>query len=514
MGYSKHLSRHSIKYDTVSLDILRHSTGIPGLDDLLHGGLLAERSYLVRGQPGAGKTTLGLQFLEAGQQNDETPMFINFGEEESTLRATAEALDIDVSGIEFVDLVPSSNEFVEDRTYDIFSSSEVEGKPLADDITEAIDATDPDRVVVDPVTQFRYLTPDEHQFHKQMRSFLRYLTEKGVTVLFTSQATQATPDDDLQFMSDGIIELGTRDSRRTIEITKFRSSDFRGGSHGLQITDDGIEVYPRITPGSHQRETVGESLSSGVPDLDELLGGGLERGTVTIVSGPSGAGKTTFGSLFVSAAAGRGERSDLYLFDEAEETFRGRNEAINIPVVEMEDKGSLGIHPIEALEYDAAHFAHRVREDIEENETDIVMIDSIQGYRRSIHDKEVVTALHALARYLTNHDVTVILVTETSQITGEFQITEWGGTYLADNVVFLRHLELGGEIRKAIGVLKKRMSDFERTLREYRITQYGVKIGEPLTGLRNVLSGTPEFITEQSERETALDIKTNTSGDE
>ena len=256
-----------------------------------------------------------------------------------------------------------------------------------------------------------------------------------------------------------------------------------------------MEVFPDLVPAIHQRNFKSEVISSGIPEIDELLYGGIERGTTTIISGPSGVGKSTFGIQFMKEAAGRGERSVIYAFEEGIETILERCEAINIPAHVMIDRGTLSVISVEPLQYTPNQFVHLVRNEVEQNNARIVMIDSTSGYKLSMQGKDLVRQLHSLCQYLKNMGVTVILINETHTITGnEFRVTEVGLSYLADNLIFLRYLELDGELRKAIGVLKKRISDFERTLREFTITKYGIKVGEPLTKLRGILSGVPTWI--------------------
>lgn len=473
----------------------RIATGIRGLDTILNGGLISERSYLVRGRPGTGKTVLGLHYLTEGTAQGETSLFINLEEATADLEQNAAALGFDVEEVNFLDLSPKSEFFADDQGYDIFESSEVERDPVVEAITERVSALEPDRVFVDPISQLRYLSTDAYQFRKQALSFMRLLGEVGATVLFTTQATDDTPDDDLQFMSDGTIELGYASTGRSISVPKFRGSATRSGDHTVQITDHGLVVYPELTPGDYEQEFVDEPISAGVPEVDELLDGGLDRGTVTVISGPTGVGKTTTGTQFMKEAAGRGERSVMYLFEETAGTFMRRSEAVNIPVAEMRDRGTLSVEEIEALDTSPQEFANMVRQEVEEEGAEIVMIDGIAGYKLALEgeETELVKHLHSLGRYLKNMGVTVIMIEEITNITGEFQATDVGISYLADNIVFLRHLELQGEMRKVIGVLKMRTSDFERTLRQFKITEHGITVGEPLTQLRGILSGTPEW---------------------
>ena len=469
----------------------RLSSGISGLDEILEGGLLPQRAYLVRGGPGAGKTTLGLEFLTAAQ--DEPTLFIALGETEAQVRANADRLGFDTQAIAFLDLSPSSGFFTEVETYDIFSPAEVEREPTTQKIVEQVKQIRPRRVFIDAMTQFRYLSSDVFQFRKQVLSFLRFLLEQGATVMFASESSDTNPDDDLQFMSDGVINLHHQGSDRSLSVTKFRGSSFRSGAHTLRLLKTGMEVFPRLQPERHDRDFVLETISSGVTELDSLLHGGIERGTVTVLTGPTGVGKTSLGIQFVKAAAVRGERSIVYTFEEQVGTLLQRAESIGMHVEDMVEKGRLSVVSIEPLHLSPDEFANLVRQEVEQKQVRIVMIDSIAGYQLSVRGDELITHIHALCKYLQNMGITVILVNETESITGDFRATEIGISYLADNIVFLRYLEISGEMRKAIGVLKKRLSDFERTLRELDITADGIKVGQPLSQLRGLLTGIPEW---------------------
>ncbi|WP_251342988.1 ATPase domain-containing protein [Haloplanus halophilus] len=474
----------------------RLSTGIEGLDEILHGGFIPERNYMLRGPAGSGKTILGFHFLEAGLANGETGLFVNLEEDLDDLRANAAALGFETDAIEFLDLSPTAEAFTEDDTYDVFAAAEVEQEPVTTEIVDAVSSVDPDRVVVDPLTQLRYLTSDQYQFRKQVVGFMRYLKRQGATVAFTVQHLPDLPTEDLEFIADGTIKLGSAPHGRTVTVPKFRGSSTRGGDHAYRIADDGIHVFPTLKPGDHAADYPFEQLSAGIPEVDDLLHGGLERGTVSVISGPTGVGKTTLGTQFMKEAASRGERSVIYLFEETTRTFVERSESVGIPVEEMIEEGTLSVREVEALELSPQEFANTVREDVERNDTRIVMVDGIAGYRLTLRGEGdvVLQRMHALGRYLKNAGVTTIFVDETSAITGEFTATQENISYLADNLVFLRHLELHGELRKAIGVLKKRTSDFERTLREFEITGDGIRVGEPLSRMRGILRGTPELI--------------------
>ncbi|MFC7188338.1 ATPase domain-containing protein [Halorubrum yunnanense] len=484
----------------------RMSTGIAGLDEILSGGLVPERSYMVRGQAGSGKTILSLHFLQQGVHEGETSLFINLEEDARDLKANAAALGFDTDAIDFLDLSPSADVFTEDQSYEVFAPEEVESEPLTDRIVEGVTEVDPDRVVVDPLTQLRFLLSDDYQFRKQVVGFMRFLKDQDTTVVFTVQDTDSLPTDDLEFITDGTIRLGTEEYGKRIDVPKFRGSSTLSGDHAYRVTDDGMEVYPALQPGTRNGEFDFGQISSGIDEVDDLLHGGIERGTVTIVSGPTGVGKTTLSTQFMKQAAERGERSVIYLFEENRGTFLTRSRAVGIPVDEMLKRGTLQVVEVEALERSPQEFARMVREEVEERDAELVMIDGIAGYRLTLRGEGgmLIHQMHALGRYLKNAGATGVFIDETRNITGDFEATVENISYLADNILFLRHLEVQGEMRKAIGVLKKRTSDFERTIREFRITEDGVRVGEPMTGLRGILSGTPEVVdgaTEWGERD-------------
>lgn len=469
-------------------------TGVSGLNEVLNGGYVAGRAYLVRGGPGTGKTTLGIHFLASGVANGEAVLMITLAETVAQLQRTAEGLNFNTEGITFLDLSPSSEFFAQVQTYDIFSPAEVEREPTTQRIVEQVESLKPQRIFIDSMTQFRYLASDTFQFRKQVLSFLRYLTERGITVLFTSEHSIEAPDDDLQFMSDGVLNLNFNEGNRTLSVSKFRGSGFRDGDHSFRLISNGIQLFPRLLPQVIEQTLNTEAISSGIPEIDELLHGGVERSTITIISGPSGVGKSSLGLQFMKEAAGRGERSVIYTFEENKETLLHRAERVNVPVYAMQERGTLSIVQIEPLHYSPDEFANLVKQEVEQQQAQIVMIDSVSGYRLSVRGEDLTPQLHALCKYLQNKGVAVLLINEVESITGEFRATEIGISYLADTIIFLRYLEIRGELRRVIGVLKKRMSDFEKTLREFQISRYGIKVGSPLNRLRGILTGVPEFL--------------------
>ncbi|NJD08174.1 MAG: recombinase RecA [Methylococcaceae bacterium] len=467
----------------------RISSGVAGLDELLGGGFIPLRAYLVRGGPGSGKTTLGLHFLTASAN---PALFITLSEDEASIRRNAETLGIDLSKVHIINLAPDKDSFFEEDSYDIFSPAEVERKPLADKLVSGVERIKPQRVFIDSLTQFRYLSADRFQFRKQTLSLFSYLKNLNITTLFSTESSAEAPDDDLQFLSDGIIEIGSRSDGRMLRITKFRGSDFAQDWHFFRLTDRGWHVFPRMRATEHVREFQPETVRSGVPELDELLHGGLARGTVTVISGPTGVGKTTLGLQYMKEAAGRGERSVIFTFEETLGTLFHRARAIGVPIDAMVRQGTLAVHYVEPLIYSAFEFAAMLREEAECRDARIVMLDSSKGFQMSIRGEDILTHLHTKCTYLKNMGVTTILVSELDTITGDqFKATEVGVSYLADTIVFLRYMELEGELRKAIGVLKNRTSAFERNLRELEITPYGIKVGRPLAQVSGILTGKP-----------------------
>ncbi|MDY6802699.1 MAG: ATPase domain-containing protein [Cyanobacteriota bacterium] len=471
----------------------RLSTGVVGLDEVLDGGLLAGGAYLVRGCPGSGKTTLGMHFLGAGSSQGEKTLFITIAESEAQLRRNATNKGFDLTNVAFLDLSPTSDFFTEVQSYDIFSPAEVEREPITQRIVQQVQAQQPKRIFVDSVTQFRYLAVDEFQFHKQILSFLRFLQERDTTVLLTSEAGPEAPDEGLQFLVDGIINLEIAQTERTLSIYKFRNSRYDQGNHSMILTDLGMKVFPRVIPDRFSREFEREVLPSAIPGLDKMLHGGIERGTVTMLSGPGGAGKTSMGIKFLTEAAMRGERSVVCCFDETPSTLVERSRKLNMPIDEAMEAGNLVVSTFEPLDKTPDEFAHLLREEVEQRNTKLVMLDSISGYHLCFPQEYTVEHMHRLCRYLKNMGVAVIVINEVQAISGKFQITDMKISYLADNVLFLRYLEVKGELRKAVGVLKKRLSDFEKTLRPMNLTSDGIKVGEPMLNLRGILKGHPEF---------------------
>jgi circadian clock protein KaiC len=471
----------------------RVSSGVEGLDEIVDGGFMRGRSYLLTGPPGTGKTTLGWHFLTAGAP--EPVLFITFGQPESELRQDAARQGFSVENVHFLDLSPSADVFEKVEHYDVFSPAEVEREPLVRSVMETIEKTRPCRIFIDSMTYLRSVSAGDSQFRKQTLAFLRYLTQGGAAVLTTSESSDLSPDDDLRFLSGGVIELAYGERNRTLEVTKFRGSTFRSGVHTLTLGPRGARVFPRLDPDQHHARYEDILLQCGIAKLDQMLHGGIERGTVTLLTGPSGVGKTSMGIQFMKEAASRGERTAIFTFDETRQTMLRRAEGTNTRVQDMIERGTLSVTEIEALRYGPDEFANMVRADVDQNGTRLVMIDSVSGYRLSVSGNDLQARLHALCKFLQNVGVTVLLINELQDI-NDFRISETSISYLCDNIIYLRYMQMArgnghAELGRAVGVLKKRLSDFDKGLYSFEITGEGIRVTEPLTSFGGILPPIP-----------------------
>lgn len=468
-------------------------TGISGLDELLRGGVVSGRMYLISGESGTGKTTLGMHFLVEGLAADETVLFIHGEETSPELHKNAAQFDIDLTDAEFLDLGPDSDFFTEGLSYDLVQPVDIEEERYTQAIHEAIKEIDPDRVVIDPITQLHYTETSEYHFRKRILSFIRFLKEREITVLATATLSDSRGDNaEIRSLSDGVITLSRTGDGRRIEVEKNRGHGQIDGDHGLKITSAGLSVFPKVRPEPTDRAFNPEPISSDIEALDNLAHGGFERGTVTFISGPPGVGKTTLGSLYLTWAAETLGRSTIYLFEERIETFTHRCRSIGVPIDALREEDLLSITVIEPLDVSAEEFAHMVRREVEEEGTETVLIDGMGGYTAAMQgdETELERELHALTRYLANREVTVFITDTIDQITGLSSATSSHISPIADNILFLSYVELHGALRKVVGVLKKRAGGFEHTLREFDITDGGVRVGDPMTEFSGILRGT------------------------
>ncbi len=473
----------------------RLSTGIEGLDEVLLGGLLAGRVYMVRGQPGAGKTTLGMQFLLEGVRRGETSMFVTLSESEDELRANADLHGWDLSAIHFLDIHPTNDRASVENQYSIFHPADIELIPVSERIDEAIDRLQPSRIVFDSLTQVRLLSRDPLRYRRQVLALKNDLLARKITTIFIGESSHQDFDSEIASIVQAVFRLGLKKgregmSRRSIEVEKYRGSAYLEGEHPLRIVQGGIQVFPRLIALEHGRVFDRQVLPTGVANLDLMLDGGLDRGTCTLITGNAGVGKTTLGMAVVARAIENGERAAVFTFDEGPAEIIYRSEAIGLHVKAAIDSGLLSIRKINPLLLYPDEFASWVRHEVEEKGIKVVMIDSLNGYNQSMPDEHYLGGhMHQLIGYLNRMGVATILVNEVSTLIGDFAATRFGLSYLADTVLIIRYYEYGGSILKAIGTLKKRMSNHEKSLRSFDVTPQGLVVGKTLFNLRGILRG-------------------------
>ena len=475
------------------IEVEFQSSGLPKLDEILNGGLVTGRVYLITGKPGTGKTMLGMHFLEEGLQNDETVLFIHGEESQQELITSASSVRIDIADAEFLDLGPESEQFDTNQPPKLVNPKELEQEQFTEDVYTKIQEINPDRIVFDPITQFRHISINDTQFRRQTLAFLRFLKSEGVTVLATS--TPMTKRDyyhELQSLSDSIVEL-TRGEHRTVEVLKHRTVGQIEGTHGLEIRSEGLEIYPALTPQTHQQEIPDQQIPTEIDELDALLHGGIEQNTVTFLSGPTGIGKSSLGAQLATRTHTPGT-TVAYLFEESIQSFTTRTESLGIPITELQQDGKLVVKAIEPLAHSANEFASIVQQDVSEHSVDTVLIDGIDGYTMALQGgkKQLLTKLHSLTRYLTNNNLTVFVTDEISNVTGISSATSVDASYIADNIIALNYVENESEIRRIIAVLKKRTGTFESTFREFELTADGIQVSEPLEGMTGILQGMPQ----------------------
>jgi len=409
-----------------------------------------------------------------------------------------------LEGIELLDLTPTGEADGNGEEYQVFSPSEVEQVAVWQAIYRAVSEKQPQRLVIDSVTQLRYLSTDEYQFRKKILGLVSFLNKSECTSLLSFEISELEREASVGLAVDGLIRLRAEVSPsrviglRSIQVEKFRGSDFISGLHPMRITVDGIRVFPhRIEPIGGHHPTVG-LLSSGILELNELIGGGLEFGTTTIISGPSGVGKTTLGVAFLKSAIALGKRAVLFTFEEAVESILIRSRGVGMPLEKVLEAGTLKIVRLNPMEQYPDEFLGKVRAVVEQEGFELVMIDSLRGYQLEMEQFGTpLDHIRNLVHYLNRHGVTSFLVNEVEFITGGMRTTELAVSHLADNIILLRYAEYAGRVIKVIACLKKRLGDFQPDLRELRITGQGIQVGDKLEKLRGVLTGVPEYADQE-----------------
>ena len=476
----------------------RAATGISGLDDVLNTGLLPNRLYLLEGMPGSGKTTLALQFLMEGARRGEPVLYVTLSETEEELRAVARSHGWTLEGVVIRELTPAVNSLGPDEQYTVFHPSEVELSETTDRILQDVERTKPSRVVFDSLSELRLLAGSPLRYRRQILAFKQFFSGRRCTVLLLDDLTASAHDLQVHSIAHGAILLehtipAFGGQRRRLSVTKYRGSEFRDGYHDYTIRRGGLDVYPRLVAAEHRQQSTRVRLSSGLDGLDSLLGGGLERGTSTLIQGAAGTGKSTIAALFAARAADRGEHATLFIFDESANTLLSRMDGLGTDLAGYIDKGRIEVREINPAELSPGEFSHAIRRAVEKDESTIVVIDSLNGYLNSMPDENfLIVQLHELLSYLGQTGVATVLIAAQQGLISSHMSSPVDASYLADAVVLLRYFESEGEVRQAISVVKMRGGDHERSIREFSMKGGRVVIGEPLRDYRGVFTGTPE----------------------
>jgi circadian clock protein KaiC len=478
-------------------DVLRSKTGIPGLDAVLCGGLIASRLYLVDGAPGAGKTTFALQYLREGVRAGERCLYVTLSETREELAAGAESHGWSLDGIDVFELVAKAHELDGESDLTMLSPSEVELTETTRKVIEAVERFKPNRLIFDSLSEMRLLAQSSLRYRRQLLALKQFFVGRECTVVMLDDRTADGPDLQLHSIAHGVIALDFRPPpygqvRRELQVLKFRGSDFASGFHDFALRKGGITVFPRLVASDHGASFERALIASGVTALDTLLGGGIERGTSTLLIGPPGCGKSTIALQYASAAAQRGDHSVAFIFDETKAALMARSAGLGLRLDEGTGPGKVMVRQIDPVEISPGEFAHVVRESVERDNARVVIIDSLNGYLNAMPQNNYLTSqLHELLSYLNNQGVATFLVVAQSGMMGTNLVSPVDASYLADSVVMLRYFEHAGKVKKAISVLKKRTGAHEESIREMWFDGRGIHLTEPLLRLRGVFTGVP-----------------------
>jgi circadian clock protein KaiC len=475
----------------------RSKTGIEGLDDVLKGGLIPHRLYLVEGNPGAGKTTLGLQYLLEGIKSGEKCLYITLSETREELNAGAKSHGFSLDGIEIVELIADEKDLDRSTQVTMYQPSEVELNETTRRVLESVEKNDPSRVVFDSLSELRLLAQSSLRYRRQILALKQFFIGRRCTVVLLDDRTSEGSDLQLQSIAHGVISLEQLapvygSARRRLRVLKFRGTDYRGGYHDFQIRAGGLEVYPRLVAAEHGEPFAHGDIKSGVTALDNLLGGGPARGTSTLLMGPAGSGKSTVAIQYAVAAADRGDHSVIFAFDESLANLEARSTGLGIKFREGASAGHVKLHQIDPAEMSPGEFGWRVRQAVEDDHARVIVIDSLNGYMNSMPEEPfLIPQLHELLTYLGRRGVTTIMVVAQHGLMGSNMQAPVDASYLADSVVLFRYFEYAGKVKKAVSVLKKRSGAHEESIREMRFDAQGIHLSEPLSQCRGILTGVP-----------------------
>jgi circadian clock protein KaiC len=475
------------------------STGIPGMDAILSGGLTRDRLYLVEGEPGTGKTTMALHFLAEGARLGESVVYITLAETAVELRDVAKSHGWAMDGIHIHEVVPSEDILEPEQQYTMFHPSEVEMGTTMQLILAAVEEHKPTRVVLDSLSELQLLADSSLRYRRQVLALKRFFSNRSCTVMFLDDRTAFNGDLQVRSIAHGVIvlEQATKDygsERRRVRIVKYRGVAFRGGMHDYAIVHGGLVVYPRLVASDTRAAGEWMQLKTGLDALDDLVGGGLEEGSSTLIAGPPGTGKSSLAVQIAHAALKRGEHATMFLFEESTNKLLNRADGFNMGLRGYIERGTLKIQQIDPAELSPGEFAHTVCKAATDG-AKVVIIDSLNGYLNAMPDERFLTThLHELLTFLGQHGVVTLLVGVQQGMLGNNMTTAVDASYLADNVLMLRYFENGAEVRQAISVFKKRASAHERTIREFKINRDGIHVGPPLNGFHGILTGVPTYV--------------------
>ena len=473
--------------------------GIDGLDDVTSGGLTRGRVYLLEGSPGAGKTTLALQFLMAGAAQGEKVLYITLSETEDELRASAQSHGWSLEGIDIYELVPPENILDDDQQQSLLYSADLELGETTKRIFEAFERAMPDRVVLDSLSEIRLLAQSSLRYRRQILALKHYFAGQGTTVLMLDDLTSDLNDKTVHSVAHGVIALEelVREygpERRRLRVVKYRGRRFRGGYHDYVIETGGVRVYPRLVSAEHRASFTRDVITTGSAELNTLLGGGIERGSSTLILGPAGTGKSLMALSFVVSAIERGEQAAIFVFDEELGLLFDRARGLGIDLQAMLDTERLTVMQVDAAELSPGELSTRVRNCVEKSGVRTVLIDSLNGYQAAMpEENSLVLHMHELLQYLNRQGVASFLTIAQHGLVGDMQ-SPVDVTYLADTVILLRYFEARGRVRRAVSVVKKRTGRHEDTIREFRIDGRGITLGEPLVEFQGVLRGVPTLV--------------------
>ena len=475
----------------------RARLGIPGLDEILHGGLIPAHLYLIDGNPGAGKTTVALHFLREGTQAGERCLYVTLSETAEELKAGAHSHGWSLEGIELVELIADQSEFDADSQLTMFHPSEIDLTETTKKVLEAIERVNPQRLVFDSLSELRLLAQSSLRYRRQILAFKQFMVGRDCTVLMLDDRTGDATDTQLQSIAHGVISLDYKApaygrARRELQILKFRGSDFTSGFHDFVLRKGGLTVFPRLAAGEYLEFAARDFIESGVADLDRLLGGGIERGTSTLLIGPPGSGKSSIALQYAIAAARKGDHGAIYAFEETRSATLVRSRGLGLIFNEGTRPGEILVRQIDPAEISPGEFAHMVRDSVERDNARVVVIDSLNGYLNAMPADRYLTAqLHELLAFLSNRGVATFIVVAQNGMMGPTMQAPIDASYLADSVVLLRFFEHAGRVKKAISILKKRTGAHEESIRELTFDSQGIHLSQPLLQLRGVLTGVP-----------------------